>query len=86
LSPYPAAWCFFGDKGEEWNVKIYEVSSIKEVHSLAVGQLVCTKKEMKIAVQDGFIQIQSLQFPGKKKMATSELLNGVQFTENAKAY
>jgi methionyl-tRNA formyltransferase len=86
LSPYPAAWCFFGDKGEEWNVKIYEVSSIKEVHSLAVGQLVCTKKEMKIAVQDGFIQIQSLQFPGKKKMATPELLNGVQFTENAKAY
>lgn len=86
LSPYPAAWCFFGDKGEEWNVKIYEASIINESHSLAIGQLVCTKKEMKIAVQNGFIQIQSLQFPGKKKMATSELLNGVQFTENAKAY
>jgi methionyl-tRNA formyltransferase len=86
LSPYPAAWCFFGDKGEEWNVKIYEASSINESHSLTIGQLVCTKKEMKIAVQDGFIQIQSLQFPGKKKMATSELLNGIQFTENAKAY
>jgi methionyl-tRNA formyltransferase len=86
LSPYPAAWCFFGDKGEEWNVKIYEASILNESHSLAIGQLVCTKKEMKIAVQDGFIQIQSLQFPGKKKMATSELLNGVQFTENAKAY
>ncbi|MEN9656312.1 MAG: hypothetical protein RL311_1283, partial [Bacteroidota bacterium] len=43
LSPYPAAWCFFGDKGEEWNIKIYEASSIKEAHSLAVGQLVCTK-------------------------------------------
>lgn len=67
LSPYPAAWCFFGDKGEEWNIKIYEASSIKEAHSLAVGQLVCTKKEMKVAVQDGFIQIQSLQFPGKRK-------------------
>ncbi len=86
LSPYPAAWCFFGDKGEEWNVKIYEASILNESHSLAIGQLVCTKKEMKIAVQDGYIQIQSLQFPGKKKMATSELLNGVQFTENAKAY
>ncbi len=86
LSPYPAAWCFFGDKGEEWNIKIYEASSIKEAHSLAVGQLVCTKKEMKVAVQDGFIQIQSLQFPGKKKMTTTELLNGIQFTENAKAY
>jgi len=86
LSPYPAAWCFFGDKGEEWNIKIFEARIVNESHSLAVGQLVCTKKEMKIAVQDGYIQIQSLQFPGKKKMTTAELLNGIQFTEIAKAY
>jgi methionyl-tRNA formyltransferase len=86
LSPYPAAWCFFSDKGEEWNIKIYEANILNESHSLAIGQLVCTKKEMKIAVQDGFIQVLSLQFPGKKKMTTAELLNGIQFTENAKAY
>jgi methionyl-tRNA formyltransferase len=86
LSPYPAAWCFFSDKGDEWNIKIYEASIVYEAHSLTIGQLVCTKKELKIAVQDGFIQILSLQFPGKKKMTTAELLNGIQFTENAKAY
>ncbi len=86
LSPYPTAWCFFSDKGEEWNIKIYEATILKESHSLFIGQLVCTKKEMKIAVQDGFIQVQILQFPGKKKMTTAELLNGIQFTENAKAY
>lgn len=86
LSPYPAAWCFVSDKGDEWNVKIYEASIVYESHSLTIGQLVCTKKELKIAVQDGFIQILSLQFPGKKKMTTAELLNGIQFTENAKAY
>ena len=86
LSPYPAAWCFVSDKGEEWNVKIYEASIVYESHSLTIGQLVCTKKELKIAVQDGFIQILSLQFPGKKKMTTAELLNGIQFTENARAY
>lgn len=86
LSPYPAAWCFFSDKGEEWNIKIYEANILNESHSLAIGQLICTKKEMKIAVQDGFIQVLSLQFPGKKKMTTAELLNGIQFTENAKAY
>ena len=57
LSPYPAAWCFIGDKGEEWNVKIYQSNIIVEAHTLAVGQLVCTKKELKIAVRDGFIQI-----------------------------
>ncbi|MEN9876374.1 MAG: Methionyl-tRNA formyltransferase [Bacteroidota bacterium] len=86
LSPYPAAWCFISDKGEEWNVKIYQSSIITESHSLAIGQLVSTKKELKIAVANGFIQIESIQFPGKKKMNTAEFLNGIQFTSDAKAY
>ena len=86
LSPYPAAWCFISDKGEEWNVKIYQSNIVIEAHTLAVGQLVCTKKELKIAVRDGFIQIESIQFPGKKKMNTAEFLNGIQFTADAKAY
>lgn len=86
LSPYPAAWCFFSDKGEEWNVKIYEAKTILESHSHSIGSLICSKKEMKIAVKQGYIQIISLQFPGKKKMNTSELLNGIIFSENAKVY
>jgi len=86
LSPYPAAWCFISDKGEEWNVKIYQSNIVLEAHSLAIGQLVSTKKELKIAVRDGFIQIESLQFPGKKKMNTAEFLNGIQFTADAKVY
>jgi methionyl-tRNA formyltransferase len=86
LSPYPAAWCFFGDKNEEWNVKIYETQIILEEHNHNIGSLICSKKEMKIAVQEGFIQILHLQFPGKKKMSTPELLNGISFSENAKAY
>ena len=86
LSPYPAAWCFFGDKNEEWNVKIYEATVISEDHTFSVGQLICTKKEMKIAVANGFIQVLNLQFPGKKRMTTAELLNGISFSETAKAY
>lgn len=86
LSPYPAAWCFISDKGEEWNVKIYQSNIITESHSLAIGQLVSSKKELKIAVANGFIQIESIQFPGKKKMNTAEFLNGIQFTSDAKAY
>jgi methionyl-tRNA formyltransferase len=46
----------------------------------------CTKKEMKIAVQDGFIYVLSLQFPGKKKMQTAELLNGMTFSDDSKCY
>jgi methionyl-tRNA formyltransferase len=86
LSPYPAAWCFFGDKNEEWNVKIYETKIISEDHSYDVGSLICTKKELKVAVKTGFMQVLNLQFPGKKRMATPDLLNGIAFTENAKAY
>ncbi|WP_426092587.1 methionyl-tRNA formyltransferase [Flavobacterium sp. DSR3-2] len=86
LSPYPAAWCFFGDKNEEWNVKIYDATIISEEHNYAVGSLICSKKEMKIAVKNGFIQIRNLQFPGKKKMNTTELLNGIAFSADAKAY
>jgi methionyl-tRNA formyltransferase len=85
LSPYPSAWCFFKDNGEEWNVKIYEAKIISENHIFNVGQIIATKKEIKIAVKDGFIQILSLQLPGKKKMQANELLNGVAFSEKAQA-
>lgn len=85
LSPYPTAWCFFKDNGEEWNVKLYEAKVILESHAFAVGQIITTKKEIKVAVKDGFIQILSLQLPGKKKMASHELLNGVSFSEKAQA-
>lgn len=86
LSPYPAAWCFFRDKNEEWNVKIYEATISIEEHHYSIGSLICTKKEMKVAVKNGFIQILHLQFPGKKKMSTPELLNGLAFTVDAKVY
>jgi len=86
LSPYPSAWSFFSDKEEEWNVKIYEAKAISEMHTHPIGSLICTKKEMKIAVNEGYIQVISLQFPGKKKMTTAELLNGITFSESAKAH
>lgn len=86
LSPYPSAWCFISDKGEEWNVKIHETKLTLEEHNYHTGRLISSKKEMKIAVQDGFIEVLSIQFPGKKKMKTSELLNGVAFSADAKAY
>jgi len=85
LSPYPAAWCFFNDNGEEWNVKIYNAKTIMENHSYNIGSIITTKKEIKVAVKDGFVQILSIQFPGKKKMLPNELLNGVSFSERAQA-
>ncbi len=85
LSPYPSAWCFFKDKEQEWNIKIYEAKIINEKHSFTIGQIITSKKEIKIAVKDGFIEILSIQFPGKKKMQANELLNGIAFSERAQA-
>ena len=86
LSPYPTAWCFLSDKKEEWNVKIYEAKMILEDHNCPTGSLISSKKEIKIAVENGFIQILSIQFPGKKKMNAAELLNGMTFSEDTKVY
>lgn len=83
LSPYPVAWCYFKDTNQEWNVKIYESKISIENHSYSIGSVLTTKKEIKVAVSNGFIQILSLQFPGKKKMTASELLNGMTFSDKA---
>jgi methionyl-tRNA formyltransferase len=85
LSPYPAAWCILKQDEQEWNVKIYETALQIETHTLAIGSLITGKKELKVAVKNGFIEIKSIQFPGKKKMTTSELLNGMTFLPSAKA-
>jgi methionyl-tRNA formyltransferase len=85
LSPYPAAWCFFKDKGQEWNVKIYEAHRIVESHSEPIGKIIADKKELRIAVLDGFIKILVLQFPGKNKMKVQQLLNGISFSDEAMA-
>ena len=83
LSPYPVAWCYFNDNNQEWNVKIYESKISIEKHSLPIGTIQTTKKEIKVVVSDGFLQILSLQLPGKKKMTASELLNGMTFSDEA---
>ena len=83
LSPYPCAWCFFEDKNEQWNVKIYDAIFTEENHNYPIGKIQTTKKELKVAVANGYIEIKSLQFPGKKKMSTSELLNGISFSDEA---
>ena len=83
LSPYPAAWTFIKDGEQEWNVKIYLASFEEKTHSETIGKITTTKKEIFITTKDGLLKIESLQFPGKKRMLAHELLNGISFSENA---
>ena len=83
LSPYPAAWTFIKDGEHEWNVKIYAAIFEEKAHSEPIGNITTTKKEIFMATKDGILKIESLQFPGKKRMLAHELLNGISFSENA---
>lgn len=85
LSPYPAAWCFFKDNGQEWNVKLYETLFTEETHDKPAGTIIADKKEISVAVANGYIKILALQFPGKKKMTAKEFLNGMTFSGEAVA-
>ena len=80
LAPYPAAWTLFEVGGKMVNFKIYESEIISESHDMAPGTIVTDNKTtLRIAVQDGFIDILELQMSGKRKMKTRELLNGFSF-------
>lgn len=84
LDPYPAAWCFLEDTSEEVRVKIYDVEKIKQEHHLPNGTVTVNDKTIKVAAMDGYIIINEIQLPGKRKMTTKALLNGFDFAPDAK--
>ena len=83
LSPYPAAWTeLVQPGGESVVVKIFETEKIGESHQLAPGTLQTDGKTyIRVAAEDGFVGICSLQLPGKKRLKTDELLRGFRLTE-----
>lgn len=83
LSPYPAAWCNLSTNAQESTIKIYEARFEPATHSFSSGLIQIAKKEVKVAVSDGFIQLLQIQLPGKNKMKVADLLNGYSFGENA---
>ncbi|MCD8287680.1 MAG: methionyl-tRNA formyltransferase, partial [Porphyromonadaceae bacterium] len=80
LAPYPAAWTVFRTEGgDEVTVKLFETEKLLQTHALKPGTLLTDGKHyLRIAAQDGLIGIKSLQFPGKKRLETDELLRGFQ--------
>lgn len=83
LSPYPAAWSeLLNPEGEAVVVKIFESEKEEKVHALTPGSIITDGKHfLKVAVSDGFVNILSLQLPGKKRLKTDELLRGFHLTE-----
>ena len=85
LNPYPAAWTTIKNGDEEISAKIYGVTKEFSEHDFTNGIIITSKKELKIAVKDGFLIVDQIKISGKKLMDAKSLLNGFQFDKEAKA-
>jgi methionyl-tRNA formyltransferase len=83
LSPYPAAWSTLFNDTETVLVKIYTVAMERKDHSLKNGQILFDKKEIRVAVPGGFVQLLEMQLSGKRKMKAQETLNGLKLSKTA---
>lgn len=83
LSPYPAAWGeLAAPDGAHLVVKVFESEKIAQPHSHTPGTISTDGKTfLHVAVAGGYISINALQLPGKKRLKVDELLRGFKLTE-----
>lgn len=78
LSPYPTA--FFNFKfqdGKEENVKVFKSQKIIDMTSVFTGKIITDSKTyLNVPCNGGYILIEELQMPGKKRMKVDEFLRG----------
>lgn len=84
LSPYPAAWTAFENGDVLTTLKIFSVEKELKDHNHPNGVLIGSKKSLKVAVADGYLNLLEIQLAGKKRMKVSQILNGLSLAENAK--
>ena len=81
LAPYPCARSTFRTGEETLSFKIFESQPETAGHMLKPGSIVSDGKNfIKIACRNGFVNINSLQLEGKKRMNTTEFLKGFKIT------
>lgn len=77
LSPYPAAWTEISNGNTLINLKIFRSDYEVYEHDQSNGTILTDNKTyLKIAVDDGLINIIRLQMAGKKPLDTTEFLRG----------
>ena len=83
LSPYPVAWTTLVNGDEKLLMKIYSASKEKNEHVLKPGTIMAGKRDLKIAVEGGFLKLREVQLPGKRRIEVKDLLNGFDIKKNA---
>jgi len=83
LSPYPVAWTTLINNSESIYLKVYKASYTEEEHLLSIGTILFDKKSIRVAVNRGYISLEEIQLPGKRKMKVADVLNGLKLDKNA---
>jgi len=83
LSPYPAAWTILYNTDTSIFLKVFSAKMDREKHQLKTGSIWFTKSEIKVAVNEGYIQLLEIQLPGKRRMPVREVLNGLKLNKSA---
>jgi methionyl-tRNA formyltransferase len=84
LAPHPCAKAFFKNSSSSISFKIFESQPVIAGHSYVPGQFVTDGKHfLRVACNNGFINIACLQLEGKLRMNTVEFLRGFRITDYA---
>ncbi|MCK5170863.1 MAG: methionyl-tRNA formyltransferase [Bacteroidales bacterium] len=80
LSPYPTSWSeIINTKNEPIQVKIFKSEKEMSDHNHSIGEIISDEKTfLKVAVENGFINITELQQAGKKRLNIKDFLRGFQ--------
>ena len=83
LSPYPAAWTeLVSADGTSQVLKIFQTEKNFFSHGEKIGTVSTDGKTyLRVALADGYLNIQSLQLAGKKRMPVADFLRGLKVTE-----
>lgn len=85
LSPYPASWTELvpNEEGKIIGLKIFTTEKEVINHTEEIGSIITDGKTfMKVAINEGFISIKTLQQAGKKRMKVEDFLRGFQQIKN----
>ena len=80
LSPYPGAKTNFTENNQSIVIKIFETEILKKSHNFKLNKVLIKNREILIAVKDGFLKCNILQFPNRKRMSALDILNGHTFS------
>lgn len=83
LYPFPVAKAVLIQENTE-TIKIYQTSVLLENHNMSPGSIVIEDDIFKVACTDGFLIIDEMQLPNKKRMDVKSLLNGYKFSADAR--